>query len=78
MTCREYDGNILATQQVCFIFIVMFLFYQYLPQCDSVLHIQDGHVIGFDSHAKLFEDSVDYATLYKSHMDNIEKEDYER
>ncbi|XP_063866904.1 ATP-binding cassette sub-family C member 5-like isoform X1 [Scylla paramamosain] len=51
---------------------------QYLPQCDRVLLIQDGRVAGFDLHAKLLEDSTEYATLYKSHMDSVEKEEYER
>lgn len=51
---------------------------QYLPQCDRVLHLQDGRVVGFDSHAKLFEDCLDYAALYKSHMETVEKEEYER
>ncbi|XP_045132970.1 multidrug resistance-associated protein 5-like isoform X4 [Portunus trituberculatus] len=51
---------------------------QYLPQCDRVLLIQDGRVAGFDLHAKLLEDSSEYATLYNSHMDSVEKEEYER
>ncbi|XP_050718620.1 ATP-binding cassette sub-family C member 5-like isoform X20 [Eriocheir sinensis] len=51
---------------------------QYLPQCDRVLLLQDGRIVGFDSHVNLLEDSVEYATLYKAHMDTVEKEEHEK
>ena len=81
---KPSSAKVLAGQGFTILKIVLnnvifsFLFHQYLPQCDRVLHIQDGRVAGFDLHAKLLEDSSEYATLYKSHMDSVEKEEYER
>lgn len=51
---------------------------QYLPQCDRIVYIRDGLLFEVGTHTELMEANGEYAALYKTHMDTMNKEGNER
>ncbi|KAK4289504.1 hypothetical protein Pmani_037528 [Petrolisthes manimaculis] len=48
---------------------------QYLPQCDSVVYLHEGHMLGSAPHSTLQQQCQEYASLFEVYMDTIKPED---
>ncbi|XP_071550882.1 ATP-binding cassette sub-family C member 5-like isoform X3 [Panulirus ornatus] len=51
---------------------------QYLPQCDRVVYLRDGRIFEVGTHTELMEADHEYAALYKTHMDTVNRDGNER
>ncbi|XP_042240635.1 multidrug resistance-associated protein 5-like isoform X3 [Homarus americanus] len=51
---------------------------QYLPQCDRIVYLRDGRVFELGTHTNLMEANSEYAALYNTHMDTVQKEESEK
>ncbi|XP_076047153.1 ATP-binding cassette sub-family C member 5-like isoform X2 [Oratosquilla oratoria] len=48
---------------------------QYLPHCDRIIYLCDGHIAEVGTHLKLMKEDNGYAGLYKAHMETVHNQE---